>query len=115
MAWFFAVRLIALKIVNGRADLVAGCFIGAHCVDINTGRTVWQHDVGSIWCASATVADGRVFIGTERLAFWVLRAGREKEVLGRGRLRSVPITTVGDSGTLYLPTQRRLFAIRLGQ
>ncbi len=85
-----------------------------NCVDIDTGRTVWQHDVGSIWCASATVADGRVFIGTERLAFWVLRAGREKEVLGRGRLRSVPITTVGHKGTLYLPTQRRLFAVELG-
>ena len=83
-----------------------------HCIDAETGKTVWQHDLGGgVWCASATVADGRVFVGTERMAFWVLKAGREKEVLSKGRLRSMAITTVVEEGTLYLPTQRRFFAV----
>jgi len=86
-----------------------------HCIDTETGQGVWQHDVGSIWCASATVADGRVFIGTERMVFWALKAGREKQVLGKGRLRSMPITVAVGEEMLLLPTQRRLFALKRGK
>ena len=86
-----------------------------HCIDAETGRTVWQHDVGSVWCASATVADGRVFVGTERMVFWVFKAGRKKEVLSKGRLRSMPITMAIGEGAFYLPTQRRLFAVRIAE
>ncbi|HYW78599.1 MAG TPA: PQQ-binding-like beta-propeller repeat protein, partial [Thermoguttaceae bacterium] len=84
-----------------------------NCIDIATGKTVWQHDVGAVWCASATVADGRVFVGTERMTFWVLKAGREKEVLSKGRARSMPITMAVGEGAFYLPTQRRIFAVEL--
>jgi len=86
-----------------------------HCIDAETGNTVWRHDVGSVWCASATVVDGRVFVGTERMALWVFKAGREKEVLGNGRLRSMPITMAVGEGTLYVPTQRRLFAVGISK
>ncbi len=86
-----------------------------HCIDAATGQTVWQHDLeGGVWCASATVADGRVYVGTERMIFWVLKAGREKEVLGRGRTQSMAITTVVADDTLFLPTQRRIFAVKMG-
>lgn len=85
-----------------------------NCIDIETGKTVWQHDVGGIWCASATVADGRVFLGTERMAFWVFKAGRKLEVLSQGRLRSMPITMSVGEGVFYLPTQRRIFAVKIG-
>ena len=85
-----------------------------HCIDAETGKTVWQHEVGPVWCASPTVADGRVFLGTERRDFWAFRTGREKEVLCKGRARSMPITmSVGD-GAVYLPTQRRIFAVGIG-
>jgi outer membrane protein assembly factor BamB len=86
-----------------------------HCIDAQTGATVWQHDVGAVWCASATVADGRVFIGTERMSFWAFEAGREKKVLSKGRVRSMPITMAVGDGVLYLPTQRRLFAVEFGR
>jgi outer membrane protein assembly factor BamB len=87
-----------------------------HCIDAETGETVWQHDLGGgVWCASATVVGDRVYVGTEKMAFWVLKAGREKVVLGRGRLRSMPITVAVGEGTLYLPTQRRLMAVRLAK
>ncbi len=87
-----------------------------HCIDAATGQTVWQHDLeGGVWCASATVADGRVYVGTERMTFWVLKAGRQKEVLGRGRTQSMAITTVVADNTFFLPTQRRIFAVKMGR
>lgn len=87
-----------------------------HCIDAETGESVWQHDLGGgVWCSSATVSDGRVYVGTERMAFWVLKAGREKEVLAKSRVQSMPITTVVNDDTLYLPTQRRIFAVGMSE
>jgi len=85
-----------------------------HCFDAASGQLVWQHELGSgVWCASPVVAHGKVYISTERQILWVLKADREKEVLARSRVRSMAITPVFADGTLYLPTQRRLFAVKL--
>jgi hypothetical protein len=43
--------------------------------------------------------------------FWVLKAGREKEVLAKGRTKSTAITTVVGEGTFFLTTQRRILAV----
>ena len=59
------------------------------------------------------VLDGKVYISNEKKLLWVLKAGREKEVISRCRLKSVAITPVVHDGIFYLPTQRRLFAIKL--
>ena len=84
-----------------------------HCIDTETGEIVWQHDMGGgVWCASATVFDGRVYVGTERMVFWVLKAGRQKEVVARSRTRSMAITVVAAENALYLPTQRQILAVR---
>ena len=86
-----------------------------HCIDADTGETVWQHDLGGgVWCASATVADDRIYVGTEKMAFWVLKTGRKKEIVAKGRTRSMPITMAAAEGVLYLPTQRRIFAVAAG-
>ncbi len=85
-----------------------------HCFDAETGEILWQHDLESgVWCASPVVADGKVYISTEKKLLWVLRAGREKQVLARSRLRSEAITPVVAEDVLYLPTQKRLFAVKL--
>jgi outer membrane protein assembly factor BamB len=84
-----------------------------HCIDAETGEVVWRHDMGgNVWCASAIVAGDLVYVGTKRMAFWVLKAGREKEVIARGRLRSEAITMAVGEGMYLLPTQRRIFAIK---
>jgi hypothetical protein len=49
------------------------------------------------------------------MVLWALKAGREKEVLSRGRLRSMAITMAVGERALFLPTQRRLFAIRIAK
>ena len=85
-----------------------------HCFDAETGELCWQHELGAgVWCASPVVADGRVYISTERHRFWVLKAGRTKQVLSESRVRSMAITPTVQDGVLYLPTQNRLFAVKM--
>ena len=83
-----------------------------HCFDADTGQRHWVHPLGAkTWCASAFVADGKVYAGTEANTLWVLKAGRELRVLSRTRLKSTPITPTAADGVLYLPMQNRLLAV----
>lgn len=105
--------ILTLAIHDGL--LYAPDFTGRlHCFNAETGQHYWQHELeGGVWCASPMVLDGKVYISTEKSELWVLKAGRQKEVISRSRLRSVAITPVIHDGVFYLPTQRRLFAIKL--
>lgn len=83
-----------------------------HCVDAVTGRAVWTHEAGGDFWASPLVADGKVYAGTRRGEFWILRAGREKQVLARVALGSpISATAVAANGVLYVATMNRLFAV----
>ena len=85
-----------------------------HCFDADTGERYWQHELGAgVWCASPVVANGKVYISTERTRLWVFKAGREKQVLSESRVRSNAITPTVQDGVFYLPTQNRLFALRI--
>jgi hypothetical protein len=57
------------------------------------------------------VADGKVYIGTETGSLWVLKAGKELQVLSKTRLKANPITLTAAEGVLYIPTQHSLLAI----
>jgi outer membrane protein assembly factor BamB len=94
----------------------ADCGGSIHCVDAATGQAVWTHDAeGEIW-ASTFVADNKIYVGTRRGLFWVLAAGREKQVLSRIPLDSpISATTVAANGVLYVATMNRLYAIANGQ
>lgn len=84
-----------------------------HAFDAKTGETLWTHDLTSTVCyANALVADGKVYIGTERGDFWILKAGRQKEVLSHTRLPSPPVTVVAADGLLLLPLQNRMQCYR---
>jgi outer membrane protein assembly factor BamB len=83
-----------------------------HCFEANTGERHWVHRLGAkAWCASPFVADGKVYAGTEANVLWVLKAGRERQVLSKGQLASAPITPTAVDGVLYLPTQKSLIAL----
>ena len=84
------------------------------CVDIKTGKTVWQFDMGAgTWCASPMISGDRIYISNEKNVLWTLKTGRQKEVLGRTRLKSMGITPVEKDGIIYLATQRRFTAYTL--
>ena len=84
-----------------------------HCVDAATGLPYWTHDVqGEMW-SSTLVADGKVYVGTRRGEFIVLAADREKRVLFSTVLDGpVSGTSAAANGTLYVATQRRLYALK---
>jgi outer membrane protein assembly factor BamB len=92
---------------------ITDCACQIHCVDAETGRPCWVHQVkGEIW-GSSLVADGKVFVGTERREFVVLAAGKEKKLLGSLELDSaISGTPVAANGALYVTTMTRLYALR---
>lgn len=99
-------------------DLLYVCdFSGnLHCFDANTGHRYWVHELGSnVWSASPFVADGKVYIGTENRDFWILAAAKDKTVLSKAAVDSMPLTITAADGVLYLPTQRYLYAYRCPQ
>ena len=92
---------------------VADCGGKVHCVDARTGQPHWVHDAGGPIWASTLVADDKVYIGTRRGDFWVLAAGKEKQVLSSIRLDAPVISTpVAAGGTLYVGTMTRLYALQ---
>ncbi len=92
---------------------VADCGRLIHCVDAATGRELWSHDAGADMWASTLVADGKLYVGTNRGDFLVLAAGREKRVLSTIRLDSdIAGTPVAANGVLYVTTMRKLYALR---
>jgi len=85
-----------------------------HCFDAHTGRHYWQYDLNApAWESSAAVIEDKVYVSTDKKELWVFKTGRQPEVVSKCRLDSVAITLTCQEGVLYLPTQRRLFAIKL--
>jgi outer membrane protein assembly factor BamB len=92
---------------------VPDCGGELHCVDAKTGEAVWTHELRRDVWGSALVADGKVYVGSNRGDFWVLKASRDKEVLANVQLDSPLHTTpVAANGVLYLATHRTLYAIQ---
>lgn len=83
-----------------------------HCVDALTGAPLWTHDTqGEMW-SSTLVADGKVYVGNQRGEFIVLAAEREKRLLFSTILDSaISASPAAANGTLYIATQRRLYAL----
>lgn len=92
---------------------IADCSGILHCVDAQSGQGLWTHQAkGAIW-ASPLIADGKCYIGcTYNREFYVLAAGRKKEVLSQIRLdRGMAGTVTAANGVLYVPSMRYLYAI----
>jgi len=77
-----------------------------------TGAQVWKHETnGPIW-GSLLVAGDRLYVGNVAGSMTVLRAGREKQLLGRIEMDAPiysPPAVFGDA--LYLATSKRLYLI----
>lgn len=92
--------------------LFVGDFSGfVHCLDAETGKLHWTHDMKAHMWGSTLVADGKVYVGDEDGDLVVLAATKEKKVISETNLNSpVYSTPVVANGVLYIASNTHLFA-----
>jgi outer membrane protein assembly factor BamB len=82
-----------------------------HCLDAETGKVYWVHDMKAHMWGSTLVADGKVYIGDEDGDLAVLAASKEKKVLSETNLGApVYSTPIVANGVVYVASQYHLFA-----
>jgi outer membrane protein assembly factor BamB len=105
-------RVVATPIVKDGLLYVGDLGGTIHCLDAATGVHVWKHETNDAIWGSLVLAGDRLYVGNVGGVMTVLRAGRQKEVLGQiemdAPLHSRP-AVVGDA--LYVATAKRLYLI----
>jgi outer membrane protein assembly factor BamB len=83
-----------------------------HCLDANTGKPYWVHDLlAAVW-GSPMVIDGKVYLGDEDGDVVVLAASKEKKLIAQNNMgSSVYMTPVPAHGNLFIGNRNQLFAI----
>ena len=82
------------------------------CFDAESGTQYWFHDLRAHVYGTALVADGKVYIGDESGAVTVFACAKVKRVLNRVKLDATVYTTpIAANGTLFVASQRTLYAI----
>jgi outer membrane protein assembly factor BamB len=92
---------------------ITDCGRTIHCLDATTGKEYWAHQAKGPFWASTLVADGKVYVGSQRGDFYIFAAGKEKKLLFSVDLDSaISAPPTASDGVLYLATMRKLYAIR---
>ena len=105
-------RCISTASIAGGLVYVADFDGRLHCLDAETGRCYWVHEAGEPIWGSTLVADGKIYLGTGRRQLWVLKAGKQLDVLEKIRMRDRVFTTpTAANGTLYVATEKHLYAV----
>ncbi|MEZ5352699.1 MAG: PQQ-binding-like beta-propeller repeat protein [Bryobacteraceae bacterium] len=82
------------------------------CADASTGERLWRSRLGGIFFASPVGAAGRVYLLSETGETYVLRAGREAELLATNRIDGRFLASPAiSSGRIFLRSDGTLFAI----
>jgi len=86
---------------------------GFYCLDAETGEQVWKLDLKGEHWTGTLVADGKLYLGTDRRMFYVLQAGREPKILSEiempGPIFAGPTAA---NGTLFVPGNGFLYAVK---
>lgn len=84
-----------------------------NCVELESGRRLWRHDLlATVW-GSPLVADGKVYLRTGDDDVFVFQAAREKKLLAKTALPAKygHGTVVVSGGVLYVAGSEQLMAI----
>jgi outer membrane protein assembly factor BamB len=84
--------------------------------DVNTGRTLWQQNLGTIQKASPVLtADGKMYVGSENGKFFILQPGQEKvTVLDEDQLpegEQIIGSPAISNGRVFLVTSGNIYCI----
>ncbi len=83
-----------------------------HCLDVNTGKPFWTHDMLAASWASPLIAGEHVYVSDEDGEITIFRLGEEPEALPEISMgNSVYSTPIVANGVLYISNKNYLFAI----
>jgi outer membrane protein assembly factor BamB len=86
-----------------------------HCLDAETGKLHWVHDMQAHMWGSTFVADGKVYVGDEDGDFVVLASGKEKKIISESNFGAPILSTpIVANGVMYVASQTHLFAVGEG-
>ena len=105
-----SISTVSIDPANGL--LFIGDFSGfVHCLDADSGKVNWIHDMKAHMWGSTLAADGKVYVGDEDGDFTVLASSREKKVISETSL-GYPVygTPVVANGVMYVLNQSYLYA-----
>jgi outer membrane protein assembly factor BamB len=105
-------RSISTASITPEGLLFIGDFSGfVYCLDAETGKLYWTHDMKAHMWGSTMVADGKVYVGDEDGDFVVFEAGKQKKILSETNLGApVYSTPVVANGTIYVASNQHLYA-----
>jgi sugar lactone lactonase YvrE/outer membrane protein assembly factor BamB/enterochelin esterase-like enzyme len=84
----------------------------ATCLDARTGQSVWAERLAGNFSSSPLFADGRIYVGSREGKTYVLRPGRQAEVLATNELDGAIFATPAAVGrALFLRTEHALYRI----
>lgn len=91
---------------------VTDCGKNVHCVDAETGQSIWKHQLKSQSWSSTLVADNKIHVGSLGGDYWILEEGRTKCVVDSARFKApIHTTTAVSEGMLFISTKDRLYAV----
>jgi outer membrane protein assembly factor BamB len=86
--------------------------------DVNTGKELWKHNLGTIQKSSPVLADGKLYVGTENGKFFILKPGPtgcevlDEDQLGTEAAPEAIIASVAVSrGRIFLVSDTALYCI----
>jgi len=83
-----------------------------NCVELETGKRLWRHDLLTTVWGSPLVADGKVYLRTGDDEVIVLAIGREIKALAKNGLKGLNHgSVIASGGVLYMAGGERLFAV----
>ncbi|MGE3808028.1 MAG: PQQ-binding-like beta-propeller repeat protein [Gemmataceae bacterium] len=85
----------------------------AYCLDAETGKKYWEHDLKAETWGSPFWVDGKIYLGTGDGEVLVFQHGKEKKLLVANDMEAnVKSTPVATGGVLYILTDSQLYAIQ---
>ena len=85
-----------------------------HCIDSKTGQGQWIHELTGVIWASPLVADGKVYIASQREKVAILKADRKKVLLSEIQLpNNINGSPIAANGVLYITAMTHLYALKV--